>query len=208
MSSRHLKLLSVILVLLSLQCASSYSTKLRGKTRNTPVQVRNDQKEPSGMHTDVSTITHADDDANNLISVTNQCINQVKIHLRYFDGTMKYDAPKPLLTNQQFKVSTNGNVTVALIGAEIEHKQRIDSDVQITDVFMNKCATSERGYIKYMDGLCYKYHFATDDDVDISCYGLEASSSASMTRRNSRLRGSTPSGSMTVEIGVSGPTHS
>ncbi len=55
-------------------------------------------------------------------------------------------------------IDTDKKITVALVGAELAGSN---------DVFMPKCYANERGYIKYSDGICYKFYYSSD--IGLSC---------------------------------------
>lgn len=71
---------------------------------------------------------------------------------------MEYITSERVSLNQKMYIATDKRITVALVGAE-----RAGSN----DVFMPKCKANERGYIKYSDGICYKFYYSSD--IGLSC---------------------------------------
>lgn len=83
--------------------------------------------------------------------LTNICYNNIDLHVRYFDGGLKYSRHSQVLMNQAISIDTTKKVTVALIAADDMGK----------DVFSSHCAAGEKGFIQYSDRRCYKYHYTS-----------------------------------------------
>lgn len=96
--------------------------------------------------------------------MTNVCYDKVNLHVRYFDGGLKYSQHNQVLTKQTVTIDTNKKVTVALIAADDMGK----------DVFSSHCAAGERGFIQYSDRRCYKYHYTSV--IALSCPGYDTQS--------------------------------
>jgi hypothetical protein len=96
--------------------------------------------------------------------LTNACYDNVDLHVRYFDGGLKYSRHNQVLMKQTVSIDTIKKVTVALIAA----------DDMGRDVFSSHCAAGERGFIQYSDGRCYKYHYTPV--ITLSCPGYNTQS--------------------------------
>lgn len=101
------------------------------------------------------------------LALTNVCYNNIDLHVRYFDGGLKYSRHNQVLMNKTLSIDTNKKVTVALIAADDMGK----------DVFSRHCAAGERGFLQYSDGRCYKYHYTSV--IALSCTDYTSSPGSS-----------------------------
>ena len=139
-----------------------------------------------------SSTIHPQSTSQEQIVMTNTCQDRMKVHIRFFDDKMRYTvSDDEVRLNQQVKVDTNKRVTVVMLAAETR-----GFDIR-EDLFSSRCASSERGYAKYSDGLCYKFYYSTD--VNVSCASW---SNPGVLRQRRSIIDAT-----TVEIGLSGPRY-
>ncbi len=73
------------------------------------------------------------------INITNTCNSQLKIHLRYYDGSLKHAVSNNVRTNQQISLNTEKRVIVAIVAAQ---------NILGEDVFHQKCFENERNFMR------------------------------------------------------------
>ena len=84
-------------------------------------------------------ITDIPDTENWSINVTNTCSRKLKVHLRYYDGTLKHVVSNNVHKNQRISLSTDKRLTVSLVAAQ---------DINGNDVFERKCLDNTRNYMR------------------------------------------------------------
>lgn len=87
----------------------------------------------------------------------NSCKDNIKIHARHYDGSLKYSLFENVKINQEIQVHAKRKVTVALVAVQLKEK----------DTFAAECVSGAPGYMKYSDGLCYKFYYSSK--LNISC---------------------------------------
>jgi len=86
------------------------------------------------------------------LSVQNTCRSPVQITMRYYDGASQRLSFENVAPNAIVKSEAIRTVSVALVAAK--------SYVDGSDIYAAKCASGDKRFVKYYDGLCYKYHYA------------------------------------------------
>ena len=84
-------------------------------------------------------ITGISDTENWSINVKNTCNRKLKIHIRYYDGTLKHAVSNNVHKKQRIGISTDKRVAVSLVAAQ---------DINGNDVFERKCLDNTRNYIR------------------------------------------------------------
>ena len=106
-----------------------------------------------GQHTDTRNL-QSGNELRQLV-LKNTCKDRLKFHVRYFDGELKYSTFENVRINRNVDIDTKREVTLALVALE-------DNGV---DKFSLQCASGTRGYMKYSDGLCYKFYYSAESAV-------------------------------------------
>lgn len=93
-----------------------------------------------------------------LLLVTNNRARQMKLHVWLFCHEREHTIFEQVFINQKFNIDTKKRIIIAPIGAE---------HAGITDILMLKCSANQIGYIKYSDGICYRFYCLSN--IELSC---------------------------------------